>query len=197
MVPRDVSETLGSLSRFGYSALTESKASLLLFWSVFWKVTAATTVLFVLLFFSLHPDDFSGQLAEVAFAVVVVSGYCLFYAVWVGLGAGAFATAWRWCGPWIIVPVVGAVFGAVAAVAIAFLILRGIDFRGAGPHGGGDIAAFLVLGFLAVSAVIGANAGGVLSGIPALMVALTTRHRRQANTSRNNTLNPTGNRPAS
>ncbi|GIW81213.1 MAG: hypothetical protein KatS3mg105_3020 [Gemmatales bacterium] len=162
------------------TVLREGRATLSLFWSVFWKVTAVTTALFVLLFFSLRHDELAEPFLDVAFFVAVVLGYCVFYASWVGLAAGTFAIAWRWCGAWIIVPIVGAVLGAVAAVGLAFVILRGMDLRGAGVHGGGDIAAFLLLGFLAVVAVIGAIAGGILAGVPAVIVALTIRRRRRA-----------------
>ena len=144
--------------------------------------------------------------------MAVVLGYFVFYASWVGLAAGTFAIAWRWCGAWIIVPIVGALLGAVAAVGLAFVILRGMDLRGAGVHGGGEIVAFLLLGILVVAAVIGAIAGGILSGVPAVIVALTIRRRRRAtdavaksrsvpydttHTPSNQSLNPTGNRPAS
>ena len=193
-----------------HAVLSEGTATLSLFWSVFWKVTAVTTALFVLLFFA--RVELAGPFLDVAFGMAAVLGYFVFYASWVGLAAGTFAIAWRWCGAWIIVPIVGAVLGAVAAVGLVFEVLRGMDLRGAGVHGGGDIVAFLLLGILVVAAVIGAIAGGILSGLPAVIVALTNRRRRRAtdavaksrsvpydttNTPSNQSLNPTGNRPAS
>lgn len=115
-----------------------------------------------------------------AFSVAILLGYFVFYASWVGLAAATYAITWRWCGAWIIVPTVGAVLGAVAAVGLAFVTLRGMDLRGAGVHGGGDILAFLALGIFVVVAVIGAIAGAILSGVPAFMVARTIRRRRRA-----------------
>ena len=61
------------------------------------------------------------------------------------------------------------------------MILRGVRLRGAGIHGGG-IVAFLTIGLIAVSTVLGAIAGGVFGGIPALIVVLLKRRRRQAET---------------
>ncbi len=108
-------------------------------------------------------------------------GYCLFYASWLGLGAAVFAIAWRWCGAWIIILLVGAVIGAVATVMLAAVIFHEWDLPSAGPHGGGDIAALLVIGVYLVSAVIGAIGGGVLLGVPALIVGWNKRRRRQTN----------------
>ncbi len=79
------------------------------------------------------------------------------------------------------VKVVGSVLGAAAAVALPFLIFGDLDWpeiagrvgrqvrHHVGPavgfHIGPPILAFLVLGFLAVFAVVGAIGGAVLSGV--------------------------------
>ncbi len=73
----------------------------------------------------------------------------------------------------------GSPSGAIAAIALTFVILRDIDLRGAGLHGGGEIAAVLVLGLFAISSIIGAIGGVVLSSVPILIVALIKRRRRQ------------------
>jgi hypothetical protein len=87
---------------------------------------------------------------------------------------------WRWCGAWILLPVTGAFFGAIATVAFAWMILKSIDFQGPGAHGGGDIAVFLVLGSLVVSAAVGAIVGGFLFAIPTLIIVWTNRRKRAA-----------------
>lgn len=204
----DASEESGSLSRLWPAALTEGKAPLRLFWAVFWRASAVATTLFVFLFFTASPDMLLGSFIDVALTVVLVFGQCLFYASWIGLAGATFATELLRFGAWIVVHVVGAVLGDAAAVALALGIFGPIDLRGPGVHGGVDIVAFLILGFLAVAAVIGAIGGELLSG--AFAVVLIVRHRRRATAGAaklqlvpyetshtpHKQINPTENRPA-
>ncbi|MCL6503250.1 MAG: hypothetical protein K6T86_11230, partial [Pirellulales bacterium] len=152
----DASQTSATVRNVGRCVLAEGKASLRAFWRAFSRVTAVATGLFCLFYFTLHPNDLRGPPMEVVFGVAIVLGYSAFYGLWIGLAAGTFVTAWRWWGVWIMVPMVGAVSGAAAAVSLALVLLSRMDSRGAGLHGGGDVAALLALGLLAVCALIGA-----------------------------------------
>ena len=182
-----VPDESGGLTALGRSAFGQGKASISLFWSVSWKVTAvATCILFFLLcWFLLHwwldqslkPD----QRLQNFLGLILLFGQCLFFSVWLGIAAGVFAVALRWFGAWIVVPILGAMVGSVVALFLAFVILNEIDFQGGGLHGGGEIALLLLIGFLAIAAILGAAVGSILFVGLAMLFTLVNRRRRAVN----------------
>jgi len=160
--------------------LTESKVTALLFWSVFWKVTASVSLLLCVGFFTLqYHDDSSGPFLQTAFGSLVIIGYCAITAFWVGIGAACFAIVWRWFGAWVLAPIGGTVLGAVAGVSLVLLMLSGTNIPSSGPHGGGEAAALLVFAFLGVAAAVGGICGGIVSGAAAVCGAMIARRRKR------------------
>jgi len=152
---------------------TESTAILRLAWSAFWKVTAsATAVLFSL--FILIKVDFRELSAQGLFGALLVFGYCLFYAACAGAVAAAFVVGWRFWGIKILLPLIGALLGAIALVALGVALLTGLNFGAARPgvHGGGQIAAMLLLAGAALVAIIGAALGGLAGALFAIWLGL-------------------------
>jgi len=148
-------------------------------WSVFWKVTASATAALFLLFMTFHNDDFREPSAQTLFAALLVFGYCLFYAACGGVAAVAFAMAWRYWGPWILLPLLGALAGAIAFVGLGIGILALLDLgpARAGVHGGGQIAAILLLVGAAISSLIGAAIGGIAGALVAVLLGLSPTRR--------------------
>lgn len=163
----ELSQQRGFVARL----LAEGKTLLRLSWRVFWKVTAATTAAFFLLLVVLHSEDFRALSAETLFASVVLLGYCLFCAMWVGLTAAMFAVGWRFWGAWILLPLLSALFGAGLFVALGFALLSRWEPPRAGSHGGGEILALGILAWLAVLAVTGAALGGIAGTLLAVLLA--------------------------
>ena len=159
---------------FLFPIRTESTAILRLAWSVFWKVTASATAVLFFLFFLMHNDDFRELSAQRLFGALLVFGYCLFYAACAGAVATAFVVGWRFWGIKILLPLIGALLGAIALVALGVALLTGLNFGTARPgvHGGGQIAAMLLLAGAALVAIIGAALGGLAGALFAILLGL-------------------------
>lgn len=141
-------------------------------WRVFWKTTVLTAATLFLLWAIWHRDEFRDFSLPTLYGAAVVLGYCLFWATWLGAAAAALAAGWRLWGAWVLVPLMGSLLGAAGVVALAFMLLNRLDLRGAGVHGGGDVAALLILGGVAVLAGLGAILGG---GVSTLWVVRSRR----------------------
>lgn len=176
---REYSRKSRSGTGLGHLAHAKGKAAARVFWRAFWKTTVVAAMSLFLLYAAMHVEDFKRSFTDTLVVVTVIGGYCLTIGFWVGLGVGIFAVAWRWSGGWVIVPIVGALVGAATAVGLAFMILQGIDVRGAGPHGGGDVAVWFMIGVLGFAAAVGAVAGMTLSGA-AFFVSAFIRRRRDS-----------------
>jgi hypothetical protein len=124
----------------------------------------------------LHPGDFRELSLRTLFAALVIVGYCAFYGMWAGIAAALFTVGWRLWGGWILLPAFGALFGASVFVALSLVLLSKFDLRPGGVHGGGDFAALLILGGLALIGVLGATFGALIGTVLAAWLA---RRRRQ------------------
>jgi hypothetical protein len=144
---------------------------------VFWRTTIAVTLLLFFAFVIVHNKDFRDLSARTLFGLLLVLGYSLFYGVCVAGGVTIFALAWRLWGAWILIPLFGALFGAAAFVAAAAAIVNGLDAwpARAGPHGGGEIAAFLLLAAAVLVAAVGAAIGGFVGFTVAVVLSVSRR----------------------
>lgn len=181
---------------------SEVFVSLRLFWRVFWKTSVISTAVSSIGFLFINRGDLAGRPAlEVAIAVAIVLVYCAFYSLWFSVAVAASAviylfgggtildgifrliantaaSAWRACGGWIVFTLVGVVAGAAGGIALALDRLQNVDFRGAGLHGGGEIAVAVIGTVLIVSAIVGGMIGGCVFGLPSLIALIAMRLRR-------------------
>lgn len=175
-----VADESPAMRLWGRSAIAQGKESFSLFWSVVWKVMAiATLILGCLFVWCLYQvSGVSGDRLRMLGGLIVVFGQGLFYSGVLSLAVGTFAVAFRWFGVWIFVPTIVASLGSGVTLAIAFEILKGIDFPAGGRHGGGEIIVLLLLGYFTIAAIIGAVGGSTgFVGLAMLMKLIWRRHR--------------------
>jgi hypothetical protein len=101
----------GSLVRF---FVVECKGLGLVFWQIFWRVTVGSALIIFLvlaiLVFVVHsqgsPPGEPRERPPLIGLLIILFGFSLYYALWLGLLAGGAAVLWRLVGAWIIVPVI-------------------------------------------------------------------------------------------
>lgn len=150
-----------------------------LMWNAWWITTLAVAL--TLSAWLIGRDLIGRDVAAVddRLYVLYVAGTSLYYGALVGLLAAGFAGVWHVCGAWMLMPVFGAIAGAVGAVVLAAMTasyFRLGEQLGGGLHGGGEFVAILLLGALAVIAALGA-AFGAVSGVIVALILAKMRHR--------------------
>jgi hypothetical protein len=134
-----------------------------------------------LLFVAAHNDDFRELSAQALFGAAVVFGYCLCCATCAAVAVVVFAVAWRYWGGWLLLPLSGALLGAVGSLGIAIALVEWLDLlpTRAGVHGGGELFAVLILGGAALTAAVGAVLGGIGGALLAVSLGLRRRAMRR------------------
>jgi hypothetical protein len=156
----------------------ELRSVVRLSWSVFWKVTLGLSCIAVVLWASFNNRNAPLLSLDSLLGCLVIFGYALVAAAWIGLALAVFAVSWRYFGGWILIPIVLTLAAAILAVSGGIALLAQRAPIRAGLHGGGEVALALILAGLGVLAALGGTLGAIAGTVLSIGLASASRNRR-------------------